>query len=248
MAQFLNTGFHDGIFNMQFDADLAIRFDPSRDDAILRVYGWNPYAISIGAHQRMENFDRTLIEKEGYDIVRRPTGGRAILHAHELTYSLIMDGGSRGVREVYRHISRGLLRGLQSMGVRAELSGMDDRLTTPFADPTSIPCFSSSAKCEIQFEGRKLVGSAQRRYGTIVLQHGSVLLGPAHRRLTEFLAPHVQSNRSVLENDLIDRTIEVETILGRSVTFEDAADCIRRGFEHAWSTTFTEFQFANAFT
>ncbi len=240
MAQFINTGFHSGDFNMEFDEALAGQFDPSHDDAILRVYGWNPYAISIGTHQRMEEFDLPRLSDEGFDIVRRPTGGRAIFHAHELTYSLVMNAGDRGVREVYRHISMGLLEGMKMLGISAQLSGTDERLTTSFADPASIPCFSSSAKCEIQVAGKKIVGSAQRRYGTIVLQHGSILLGTGHRRIAEFLAPNVQSAQSILEAHLLRHTIEAETILGRTVTFDEAAECIRRGFESAWNVTFTE--------
>ncbi|MBI1802932.1 MAG: lipoate--protein ligase family protein [Ignavibacteriae bacterium] len=240
MWKFLNTGFHSGSFNMEFDEALAGQFDSSRDDALLRIYGWKPYAISLGIHQRMEDFDLQRLSDEGIDIVRRPTGGRAILHAHELTYSIVMSAGDRGVREVYRYIGRGLLEGLNILGISAQLSEDDERLTTPLSNPASIPCFSSSAKCEIRFEGKKIVGSAQRRYGTIILQHGSFLLGTEHKRITEFLAQHVQSARSVLEDHLEQRTIEAETILERAVTFDEAAACIRNGFERAWNMTFTE--------
>jgi len=240
MAQFINTGFHSGSFNMEFDESLAAQFDPLHDDVLLRVYGWAPFAISIGNHQRIEDFDLQKISGEGFDIVRRPTGGRAIFHAHELTYSIVMNAATSGVREIYRHISRGLLESVALLGIQAELSESDAHLATPFSDPASIPCFSSSARSEIQYRGKKIVGSAQRRYGTIVLQHGSFLLGAEHKRIVEFLAPHVQSTRSILEDHLAERTTEAETILGRKVPFDEAAQCIRHGFERAWNVTFTE--------
>src|SRR5258707_15793715 len=126
MGQFLNTGFNSASFNMDFDTALAMQFDPSGSDTILRVYGWKPYAISIGVHQAMEDFDRERLTAEGIDIVRRPTGGRAILHAHELTYSVVMNAGDRGVRYAYRYIGTGLLEGLRIMGIPAQLSGTDD--------------------------------------------------------------------------------------------------------------------------
>ena len=244
MWTFLNTGFQSGALNMEFDETLAAQFDPSHDEAVVRVYGWKPCAISIGTHQCMEDFDLERIADAGIDLVRRPTGGRAIFHAHELTYSVVMHAGNRGVREIYRHISTALLEGVRLLGIPAQLSGNDERLSTPFADPESIPCFSSSAKCEIQYKGKKIVGSAQRRYGFIVLQHGSFLLGTEHKRIVDFLAPHVQSARAVLDDHLSARTIEAETIVGRTITFEEAAHCIRHGFERAWNITFTESSIA----
>src|SRR5262249_4320483 len=156
--------FNPGKFNMEFDERLAESAQDDPETAILRVYGWNPPAVSIGVHQSESDFDISLLGREGIDLVRRPTGGRAILHAHELTYSVVMPVRDPGPRETYRFISRGILRGLSLLGIEAVVSDQDRGLRVQPEDPASVPCFSSTAKDEIQFEGRKLVGSAQRRF------------------------------------------------------------------------------------
>lgn len=238
MWEFINTGFHSGTYNMEFDEGLAHRLGEGIGSPTLRLFGWKPYTISIGFNQQMEDFDVEAISLAGYDIVRRPTGGRAIFHAHELTYSVVMNVGERSVRDIYHYISGGLLKGLQLLGINAELSGKDERLTTPFSDSSSIPCFASTARSEIHVDGKKLVGSAQRRYGRIVLQHGSFLLGPQHKRIVDFLSPHVLDARQVIEESLTHRTTDAETILGRAVTFDEAALCVKEGFERACGMKF----------
>jgi len=238
--KFLNTGFHSGSFNMEFDEALAHQFNNCSAIPILRVYGWSPPAISLGFNQNIQDFDSSKLTQAGIDIVRRPTGGRAILHAHELTYSVVIRIGEIGPRTIYHFINEGLLRGLEFMGIEAQLSEKSADFRKLYQDKTSIPCFSSSAKSEIQFDGRKLVGSAQRRYGTMILQHGSLLLGPQHRKITDFLAPHVEDSREILEGDLNARTTDAETILGKTVSFEEAADCVKQGFEKQYNIIFED--------
>lgn len=245
---YVDTGFRPGKFNMAFDEMLASRLENGGGTATLRVYGWNPPAISIGAHQSPEDFDRAALRRAGIDLVRRPTGGRAILHAHELTYSIVMNAGERGPREVYRFISEGLLRAFRLLGIDANLTDKDQGLSTPPDNPHSVPCFSSSAKYEIQFGGRKLAGSAQRRYGRVVLQHGSLLLGPQHRRIVEFLSPAARDARPLLDDDLASRTVDAESILGREVSFQECARALKHGFELSCGITFAEQSSAVAMT
>lgn len=237
---FLDTGCRSGRFNMALDEELADRVGREDMPPVLRVFGWSPPTISIGFNQHEDDFDREKMEAAGIGLVRRPTGGRAILHAEELTYSVVLRSEDRGPRAIYRFISEGLLCGLRSLGIDATLTGRDDDFPHLYQDPSSIPCFASSAKCEIQFEGKKLVGSAQRRFGRAVLQHGSILLGPGHRRITEFLAPRVRHVRDVIEDHLVRHTVDAGSILGRPVPFEETASCIRKGFETACGVTFAD--------
>jgi lipoate-protein ligase A len=230
---FIDTGFNSGTFNMEFDGMLARRAEDEPGSAVLRVYGWNPPAVSIGVHQDENDFDALALKREGIDLVRRPTGGRAILHSHELTYSVVMPVEELGPRETYRFVGRCILRALSVLGIAATVSERDRGLGTDPHDPASVPCFSATARDEIQFEGRKLVGSAQRRFGRIVLQHGSILLGPQHRRIAEFLSPSAGRSRPLIEEDLLNRTTDAETILGRGVSYEECARAMRRGFELA---------------
>jgi len=243
--KFLNTGFQSGSFNMQVDEHLARNFEFNVSPPILRVYGWNPSTISLGHNQNIEDFDSDKIARAGFEIVRRPTGGKAIFHAHELTYSIVMELGDRGPRAVYDDINRGLLEGLEILGIGAQLAAQDEEFRKHYQSRTSIPCFSSTAKNEIQFNGRKLIGSAQRRFGKVILQHGSFLLGPQHRRLVEFLSPQAEGTRKLLEDSFLNKTTEAETILGRTITFDEAVSAVRKGFEEKFNIVFEKFRLEN---
>lgn len=228
---FHDSGPQPGSVNMERDATLARLLDAGLIPPTLRLYGWQPPAVSLGYHQESADIDAAELERAGYDLVRRPTGGKAILHAHEVTYCVVMPWGERSPKEIYRFINECLIVGLSHLGIRALLSGETDDLRTLYRDPASLPCFTSSAKSELLVGGRKLAGSAQRKIGSAILQHGSVLIGPGHRRLAEFLAPRIQDARALIERDLETKTTDIESILGRSVTYEEAAEAIRAGFE-----------------
>ena len=235
--RYMNTGHRSGIENMNLDVLLA---DQVRNGAppVLRLYGWNPHAISIGMNQRFEDFDPERLSDAGLDIVR-PTGGMAILHANELTYSVSMPLGTLSLREAYRFINEALLHGLRLLGISAELSAASDNFRESYRNPGSVPCFSTSAKCEIQAQGKKLLGSAQRRYGSAVLQHGSLLLGPEHMDIAEYLSRSLLPSKSLMLEQLGERAVDAQSILGISVPFEEAADAIRRGFEAAHGIEFS---------
>jgi lipoate-protein ligase A len=238
---YINTGFHSGEWNMSLDEQIARSFDPAIDIPLLRIYGWRPFTISLGVNQRLEDFDLAKIHDAGIGIIRRPTGGRAIYHAHELTYSIILDAAGRSAREVYQYLSRGILAGLHLMGIDATLSGMDEHLPGLHDNPLSIPCFSTSTRSEIQWHGKKIVGSAQRRYGNIILQHGSFLLGKEHRRICEYLSPQIQNVKTVIEDHLTRHTIEAQSILQRVISFDEAATCLRKGFEQTYDIAFLPY-------
>ncbi|MBI5476824.1 MAG: lipoate--protein ligase family protein [Ignavibacteriales bacterium] len=238
--RFLDTGFNSGSFNMHFDELLARNFIPESDTTLVRVYGWSPHTISLGFNQNENDFDLTKIKNAGIEIVRRPTGGRAIFHAHELTYSVVIALDSTGPREIYHAINRALLTSLQALGINAQLSAEDENFKHHYQSSKSIPCFSSSAKNEIHYDGKKLIGSAQRKFGNVILQHGSFLLGTQHRELTEYLAGNVLEEKRSIENAFISKTIEAETILNRKVSFYEAKEVIKKGFEREFSITFEE--------
>jgi len=236
---FLPTGARSGAYNMALDEALARRLggDPT-GPSVFRLYGWSPHAVSVGFHQEIGEFSQAALERAGIDLVRRPTGGKAILHARELTYSVVTGLGERGPRELYRWINEGLLRGLRLLGIEAELSSQEPDFRQLYRDARSIPCFASSSKSEIQSRGRKLIGSAQRRYGSVILQHGSFLLGPEHHRLVEFLSPSVAEAGARIAEELASHTVDAEAILGRPLPFEEAAEALRSGFEEHLGSPF----------
>lgn len=141
----------------------------------LRLYRWRPACLSLGRNQpAAECYDRAEIARRGLDVVRRPTGGRAVIHARELTYSVVVnDRRLGGLRQSYVTINRALLEGLAQLGVRAVLQPGSARRAPV---PSTEPCFRDPAEGELVIDGRKLIGSAQYRHRGVVLQHGSLLL------------------------------------------------------------------------
>jgi lipoate-protein ligase A len=143
-------------------------------EVVFSVYGWSQPTLSLGRNQRAAGcYDRERIRAMGVDVVRRPTGGRALLHHRELTYSVTAPlDFSTSLRESYERINCILLSALLHLGVGASVaSGTGSSLP-----PTDIPCFATPSRGELVSDGRKLVGSAQWRNDGVLLQHGSILI------------------------------------------------------------------------
>ena len=240
---FIDSGEQTGAFNMALDESLARALAAFEGTPSLRIFRWRPWAISVGYNQAAEELDAPRCAADGIDIVRRPTGGRAILHAEELTYSVVMPAGRKSILQVYNEISAALVRGLALYGVDVALQKSQPDFAAEYRSPSSIPCFASSARYEIEWRGRKLVGSAQRRFsgpgGDVVLQHGSILCGDAHLRLADYLAAPVAGVRGRILATLRERTADLRMITGRPVDTNFLGECIRGGFEEAWGLAFT---------
>lgn len=230
---------------MQLDQELAEGVLSGANTPLLRLYRWHPNAVSLGYHQQLEDIDVEACHARGVDIVRRPTGGRAILHAEELTYSCIipLDGSESGSASViYSVVSRALVRGLRLFGVNADFQRSQPRFAGIHTSGMSIPCFTSSAKYEIEWRGRKLVGSAQRRFSRddrhVVLQHGSILTGPSHNLLAQLLCVKDANEVDSIANELSVRTVDLKEITGTDVDMGTLGDCIKKGFEQEWEIGF----------
>ena len=250
---FLNTGRHPGSFNMKFDEALVQSIAEGDESSTVRVYAWSPPAISLGWNQRVEEIDLHLAQRDAVDTVRRPTGGRAIFHSEELTYSVAMISPSKNILSVYNEISQALVRGLKKLGAEVTLEKSQPHFPSLYQSASSAACFSSSARYEIQIAGRKVVGSAQRRYvgrkgEDIVLQHGSLLLGPDHKRLVDYLNLRDDQERNRLRVEMDNKTIDLSEALGRTIMFDECVDSIRSGFEEAWGIKFESSNLEPAIT
>ena len=194
-----------GARNMAVDETLLL--SAARGASTLRFYGWQPHCLSLGRLQR--SVPDAVFEGEfGVDVVRRPTGGRAVWHAHEITYALAMplDGlppDARTVSGAYRWLSDGFSDGLRALGLPVEMAAQGVRTQGP-------NCFAASASCDFLVEGKKLIGAAQCRRDDALLQHGSLLLsidkkqwetragGPMHDAISlDDLGVNVASARDV---------------------------------------------------
>jgi lipoate-protein ligase A len=239
---FENTGFHSGVFNMQYDEQLAREVASGERLPTVRVYGWNPPAISYGWNQSLDEIDIESARQAGVHVVRRPTGGRAILHSQELTYSVVMPAAENSVSGVYKTISEALVCGLRHIGILASLEKSQPDFPSLYRSASATACFSSSARHEIKVNGRKLVGSAQRRFHIegqeVILQHGSLLLAKDHLRIVDFLKLSTEFQRDSLRKELSNKTTEVNSLLGSRVEYEEVAQAIRRGFEEQWNVVF----------
>lgn len=227
---------------MAVDVGLALQAAEDGNFSIVRVYGWKPPAISLGWNQSWNEVRMDKVEEAGFEVVRRPTGGRGILHANEVTYSVIMPADGANIPEIYNRISLALVEGLRMLGVDAVLERSQPHFPSLYRKAESAACFVSSARNEITVGGKKLVGSAQRRYpaangGEVVLQHGSILLGPEHRRLVDFLAL-APDKRKYVSEQLMLRTTDLQELLGTSTDFDEVAKVVRIGFEKVWNITF----------
>jgi len=222
----IDDGPRSGVVNMTRDAELLARHDPEAAP-ILRLYRWSPPAVSLGYNQQPEDFDPERIAALGFDLVRRPTGGRAILHAQELTYAVIGASPSPlfgdSLHSTYQRINLALLAFLDGLGLAAEVSAGEsrDQVTGPV-------CFQSAGQHEVKVGGRKLIGSAQRRAGGVFLQHGSILTGPAHQRLLECLGEDRNGATSAAEEGLAKVATDLGELLGRDLRGDDHDDLARR--------------------
>lgn len=156
--------------------DEALARTGRKGEGVLRIYRWSRPTLSFGRNQpARDRYDPLAARSLGVDVVRRPTGGREVLHDRELTYSVSLPVARPGdLRGAYRMVNRALVEALRSLGIQAGLASPAGPAQTPDAGA----CFAAPAEGEVEVGGRKLVGSAQVRIGRRVLQHGSLLLGP----------------------------------------------------------------------
>jgi len=211
--RFLETGAHAAAFNMGLDEAVLESVSSGAEPPTVRLYAWKPRAVSIGYFQGVrDEVDLARCAELGVDVVRRLTGGGAVFHADELTYSVVVPDThplARGeILESYRSLSAGVIAGLAELGVAAEFAPLND----------------------IVSGGKKLSGNAQTRRLGCVLQHGTVLLGvDPEAMFTVLLVPN-EKLKGKLIADVKARVSSVSAMLGRTVGYEEAMPAFARGF------------------
>ena len=235
--RFINSGFQDGITNMAVDEALATTLKNGGIKPTLRVYRWKPYTISLGFHQSLEDLDLGLYRADGIDVVFRPTGGRAILHAEELTYSVVVPKSGAfyksEIMSVYETISRGILAALRELNVRVEFEGAQKTPNDFARGELSTFCYASSIRHEIGFQGKKMVGSAQRRYEHAALQHGSILIGDRHLDLGKYISHGDDAWKQAVRDYMSRHTVCINQLSPQPVEYEQLAAAMKIGFQKA---------------
>lgn len=187
---------------------------------VLRLYSWQPACLSFGRNQRALGFySAEAALARHIDIVRRPTGGMAVLHAREITYAVVAPSGFLGTpRETYCNINRALVLAMRRLGIPARLHGGGRQ----GARGTAHPCFAEPAAGEVTVSGAKLVGSAQRCERRTILQHGSILLAGRQDDVAQI---------ACVPFELHGRATTVEATLGTLPPVSEIVNAIRAGFE-----------------
>ncbi|GHT97419.1 octanoyltransferase LipM [Spirochaetia bacterium] len=217
----LRTGLRAGAYNMGLDEALLEAVSQGASLPVLRFYGWSPAAVSVGYFQGLEEeIDLAACTRHGVDAVRRITGGGAVFHQAELTYSIIMPDAhplaGNGIQESYVILCAGIVAGLSLLGVPSRFVPINDIIA----------------------EGRKISGNAQTRRKGCVLQHGTIMLENDVDLMFELLRVPSEKSRGTLIQDVKERVTSLHTLLGRPVPFEEAEDAMTEGFRRALSLDF----------
>jgi len=217
-----------GAWNMAIDEAMLMAHEAGLTIPTLRLYHWSPPAISLGLLQRLETINESACRQLGFDIVRRPSGGGAVLHQHEVTYAIVVDGricpeGS-SVMSTYRWLAKGLIAGLKRLGVEASLSEQADLSQQKIASF----CFARLSGADLTVAGLKIGGSAQARRRQFLLQHGSIPLRLELKVIEQIFRWSGEREFTCLEG-----------ILGQEVTPDEFAEAMVCGLSEALGISFT---------
>ncbi|CAM5792724.1 MULTISPECIES: lipoate--protein ligase family protein [Brevibacillus] len=222
--------------NMAVDEAILQLHSEGKVPPTVRFYTWNPATLSIGYFQKAaKEINLELVQEKGIGFVRRATGGRAVLHDQELTYSVVVSESHpempSSVTEAYKVISLGLLHGFQNLGLDAEMVSLaSEEEKEKYSSPGSSACFDSPSWYELVVEGKKVAGSAQTRQKGVILQHGSILLDMDVELLFSLL--HFSSDR--LKERMMEsfrkKAVTINEVSNRPVSLQEAMEAFRDGF------------------
>ena len=221
-CRFIDTGFNDAFTNMAIDEALLI----NSNIPILRVYSWSPKAVSIGYNQNIiKEINLDYCKKNNIEIVRRLTGGKAVFHDREITYSFILPENNNllpfEINESYKIIAKALVIALKKVGINSEIKKVPEKIATPI-------CFNSSNWYELIVNNKKISGSAQRRFNGKVLQHGSILIDFDYNKNNLIFNSDNSFNNI---NNLKNRITLLKRELNRIINYNELAEAIKLGFK-----------------
>lgn len=231
----IKDGQLNGKCNMAVDHALLIACDELSTQPTLRLYGWNQPTITVGHSQNIEHdIDLGRAQKMGVEIVRRPTGGRALWHGSEVTYSVVAPLGTPGLghhlKDIFESISRYLISGLVRLGVPETILEFQTGGNRSRGPERSSACFAELHFGEITAGGKKLIGSAQRRTQHAFLQHGSILIGEDFDRFTRVCRYENKEKRRQACQRLRKTSTNLQQVLQAPVNFEAVVPSLLEGF------------------
>ena len=229
MIKIIVDGSYEGTMNMALDMILAERCLQQKI-SILRIYEWSFPTLSVGKHQKVDNIDWEFLSKEGIDIVRRPTGGRAVLHKNEFTYSFSTFSSNKNLPSdilgSYKRISHALIESLKNLNIYATLETSKNKCLTKDI------CYDASSLYEIKVEGKKFIGSAQYRTKNFIIQHGSIPLKIDYDR---YVRCFKYSHPDLIKEKIKKTTIDLCTIKNTVISKKELAESFKIGFESVFN-------------
>jgi len=227
-----------GAWNMAVDESILEHIGRGESIPTLRLYAWAPACLSLGHAQPFADVDMNRLKQRGWEVVRRATGGRAILHTDELTYSVIAPSNEPRVEgsilESYNRLAQALLLAVKDLELPARLRSLEVEIKEGKINAAATPnpvCFEVPSTYEITVNGKKLIGSAQARKKEGVLQHGSLPLTGDLTRICQTLVFETEATRETASIRLLERATTVESALGYLVSWEQAAQAFVHAFE-----------------
>lgn len=234
--RFIDSGKASPAFNMALDEALLDWHSEGKIPPVVRFYGWAPAALSIGYFQKVEKeINLEAVKRHNLGFVRRPTGGRGVLHEHELTYSVIVSENypnmPKTVTEAYRVISEGLLKGFQHVGLEAYFAVPHTaEEKEALKSPRSAVCFDAPSWYELVVEGRKVAGSAQTRQKGVILQHGSILLDLDEDKLFSLFNYPNERVKERMKKAFKDKAVAINDVSSKRISLEEAKAAFYQGF------------------
>lgn len=229
---FINSGALSGEANMSLDMEHAELLAESLKNGVeakglFRIYAWDKPTLSLGKHQVLSSVMRQQCDSKHIPVVRRPTGGRAVLHANELTYCIVMPCSSmEQARIAYKGIHAFFLDALSKLGIhQLDFAKANADFREHYTHDVSSACFSASARYELTHDGRKLMGSAQRVFDGVLLQHGSLPLDQSYVLICELLSddPEMQMN---IKQNILSHSTSLSDCTGKSYAYSDIAEVL----------------------
>lgn len=234
--RFLISGKLSSAENMAIDEAIFYCVQDGRSLPTIRFYDWEPSTVSCGYNQEIaKEVDLLALKKNGFGFVRRPTGGRLVLHDNEVTYAVISPAVGRlsgNVTESYSVISKALAKGLELMGINVDFER--GNLSSEHQRQASNPCFTSSSRYELSYQRKKIVGSAQVRRNKCLLQHGSILLNHGQSKLAHVLPGLTEDQKERMASYLKKKTIGINEILSVPKSYNETVKFLLNGFKEKW--------------
>jgi lipoyl(octanoyl) transferase len=249
--RFIDSGNCSPSYNMALDEALLDWHSEGKIPPTIRFYGWDPATLSIGYFQKVEKeINLDAVKEHGLGFVRRPTGGRGVLHEHELTYSVIVSEEHpempKTVTEAYRVISEGILKGFQGLGLEAYFAvpkTAEER--EGLKNPRSAVCFDAPSWYELVVEGRKVAGSAQTRQKGVILQHGSILLDLDEDKLFSLFNYPSDRVKERMQRAFKSKAVAMNEISSETVTMDMAKEAFKKGFEEGLNIHLEPYELSN---